>query len=253
MIKLHNIHMNFKNEMDSSIQNVLKDVSLHVEKGDCLGILGESGSGKSTLGRIIVGLLKPTSGDYSFLGVNPYKSKAEKKVLQHNISVVFQDYNTSVNPRFTVSEIIAESVNVLAKRNKSKIDVKATVREYLHAVGLDDDFLERFPHQLSGGQLQRVCIARAIAVKPQIILLDEAISSLDAHTQVQIMELLKDLQTKYNLTYIFITHDLTAITYLCNKVAFLYQGEITEMIAVKDIAKTQDAYARKLIDVVIEI
>lgn len=253
MLKVKNVNMNFKSEMDSSIQKVLKNVSLTVEKGDCLGILGESGSGKSTLGRIMVGILRPTSGEYTFLDANPYKSKAEKRILQHNISVVFQDYNTSVNPRFTVEEIIAESVNVLAKRNKTKVNVKATVKEYLHAVGLDDDFLDRFPHQLSGGQLQRVCIARAIAVQPKVILLDEAISSLDAHTQVQVMELLKNLQATYNLTYIFITHDLTAITYLCNKVAFLYQGEITEMIAVKDIAKTQDAYARKLIDVVIEI
>ncbi|MFI3272641.1 MAG: dipeptide/oligopeptide/nickel ABC transporter ATP-binding protein [Pseudomonadota bacterium] len=253
MLKMSNINMNFKSEIDSSIQKVLKNVSLTVEKGDCLGILGESGSGKSTLGRIMVGILRPTSGEYTFLDANPYKSKAEKRILQHNISVVFQDYNTSVNPRFTVEEIIAESVNVLAKRNKEKVDVKATVKEYLHAVGLSDDFLDRFPHQLSGGQLQRVCIARAIAVKPQVILLDEAISSLDAHTQVQIMELLRDLQAKYNLTYVFITHDLTAITYLCNKVAFLYQGEITEMIAVKDIAKTKNAYARKLIDVVIDI
>ena len=253
LIKISDIKMNFKSELNSEMQKVLKGISLEVNQGDCIGILGESGSGKSTLGRILVGLLKPTSGKYYFMGKEPYESKKDKKFLSENISVVFQDYNTSVNPRFTVFEIIAESVNVLAKRSKSKVDTKDIVKEYLYAVGLDESFMDRFPHQLSGGQLQRVCIARASAVKPKIILLDEAISSLDAHTQVQIMELLRDLQEKYELTYIFITHDLTAITYLCNKVAFLYKGKITEMISVEDIAKTEDEYARKLIDVVIEI
>ena len=253
LIKISDIKMNFKSELNSEMQKVLKGISLEVNQGDCIGILGESGSGKSTLGRILVGLLQPTSGKYYFMGKEPYESKKDKKFLSENISVVFQDYNTSVNPRFTVFEIIAESVNVLAKRSKSKVDTKDIVKEYLYAVGLDESFMDRFPHQLSGGQLQRVCIARAIAVKPKIILLDEAISSLDAHTQVQIMELLRDLQEKYELTYIFITHDLTAITYLCNKVAFLYKGKITEMISVEDIAKTEDEYARKLIDVVIEI
>ena len=253
LIKISDIKMNFKSELNSEMQKVLKGISLEVNQGDCLGILGESGSGKSTLGRILVGLLKPTNGKYYFMGKEPYENKKDKKFLSENISVVFQDYNTSVNPRFTIFEIIAESVDVLAKRNKSKVDTKAIVKEYLYAVGLNDSFMDRFPHQLSGGQLQRVCIARAIAIKPKIILLDEAISSLDAHTQVQIMELLKNLQEKYELTYIFITHDLTAITYLCNKVAFLYKGEITEIISVEDIAKTEDEYAKKLIEVVIDI
>ncbi len=256
MIKVENLKMNFKSELTSEMQHVLKGLSFEVKKGDCLGILGESGSGKSTLGRILVGLLKPSEGGYYFMGKQPYKSRADKKFLSENISIVFQDYNTSVNPRFTVYDIIGEAVDVLAKRSKQKLsknDKTNLLINYLAAVGLDESFLERFPHQLSGGQLQRVCIARAIAVQPKIILFDESISSLDAHTQVQIMELLKELQEKYDLTFVFITHDLTAVTYLCNKIMFLHNGEVTEFIETKDIGKTKDPYARKLIEVVIEI
>lgn len=253
MIKLKNINMSFKSEFSSKKQHVLKDVSIDIEKGDCLGILGESGSGKSTLGRILSGLLKPSSGSYLFDGKEPYKSKQNKKYLSEHISVVFQDYNTSVNPRFNVYEIILESLKVVGKRTNKDIDFDKKVSELLVTVGLDDTYKNRFPHQLSGGQLQRVCIARAIAIQTKIILFDEAISSLDSHTQVQIMDLLKQLQSKLDLTFVFITHDLTSVTYLCNKVMFLYNGEVTEFIDVKDISKTNDAYAKKLLSTVISI
>ncbi|MFI3174369.1 MAG: dipeptide/oligopeptide/nickel ABC transporter ATP-binding protein [Bacillota bacterium] len=253
MIQVTDLKMSFKSELTGERQQVLKGLNFKVEQGDCLAILGESGSGKSTLGRILVGLLKPSSGEYTFLDQNPYKSRANRKFLSQNISIVFQDYNTSVNPRFTVTEIVAESINVLAKRSGIAVDKDAKVLEHLKTVGLDESFLDRFPHQLSGGQLQRVCIARAIAIEPKVIVFDEAISSLDAHTQVQIMDLLRELQSKFDLTYLFITHDLTAVTYLCNKVMFLYQGNITELIDVADIGSTDDPYAKKLVEVVIDV
>lgn len=261
MIKVENLEMSFKSELTSEMQQVLKGISFQVEQGDCLAVLGESGSGKSTLGRILVGLLKPTGGTYHFLEEEPYKNRAGRKALSENISIVFQDYNTSVNPRFSIAEIIGESIDVVARRTNKKTEKKTEkkaakkeeVLEYLEAVGLDESFYHRFPHQLSGGQLQRVCIARAIAVNPKVILFDEAISSLDAHTQVQIMDLLKDLQEKYGLTYIFITHDLTSVTYMCNKVMFLYRGNITELIEVDEIARTEDVYAKKLLKAVIDI
>lgn len=256
MIKIDNMTMEFKNELGAGKQTVLKNVNFQVNEGDCLAVLGESGSGKSTLARIIVGLLKPTSGTYSFMDKNPYESKGNKEFLAKHISIVFQDYNTSVNPRFTVTEIIGECLDLLKKRGRktfSKIEKNEKISEYLKAVGLNDDFMDRLPHQLSGGQLQRVCIARALAIEPEIIVFDEAISSLDAHTQVQIMDMLRELQEKYNLTFVFITHDLTAVTYLCNKVMFLYNGNVEEIINVKDIGNTKSEYAQKLIDVVIEI
>ncbi len=253
MIQVKDLKMHFRSELTGEKQKVLQGLNFTVHQGDCLAILGESGSGKSTLARILVGLLKPSGGSYEIFGKNPYKSMANRRFLREQISIVFQDYNTSVNPRFTVAEIIGESLDVLCKRQKRTIDKSAKVLEYLQTVGLDQTFLDRFPHQLSGGQLQRVCIARAIAVEPKVVVLDEAISSLDAHTQVQVMDLLRNLQEAYGFTYLFITHDLTAVTYLCNKVMFLYHGKITEMIDVKDIAKCNDPYAKKLVEVVIEI
>lgn len=122
------------------------------------------------------------------------------------------------------------------------------IRNLLSLVGLPEEFAERFPHELSGGQLQRVCIARAVACKPEVILFDEAISSLDAHTQVQVMDLLRELKDKLKLTYVFITHDLTSITYLCDDVLFLYHGRVSEYLSVSRIRETTDTYARKLLE-----
>lgn len=253
MISIENLTMHFRSEQLGEKQKVLRGLSFEVQQGDCLGVLGESGSGKSTLARILTGLLKPSGGHYHFMGQEPHKNRTAKRFLRENISVVFQDYNTSVNPRFTVAEIMDESLDVLARRRGVAIDKAQKRLEHLHTVGLDESFLARFPHQLSGGQLQRVCIARAIAVEPKLIVLDEAISSLDAHTQVQIMDLLRNLQQKLGLTYIFITHDLTAVTYLCNKVMFLHAGKITDCIDVTDIGRTNDPYAQKLAKVVLSI
>ena len=143
-------------------------------------------------------------------------------------------------------------MTVQERREGKKLDRKGETSRLLELVGLPADFADRFPHELSGGQLQRVCIARAVACKPEIILFDEAISSLDAHTQVQVMDLLKKLKEKLGLTYVFITHDLTSVTYLCDEVMFLYKGRITEHIPVSRIAQTTDVYARKLLDSIIE-
>lgn len=251
MINLQNINMFFNNELTHTQQHILKNVSFEVKQGQSLAILGESGSGKTTLGNIIIGLLKPSSGEYFFDGLNPYQNKHAKQHLHHKMSVVFQDYNTSVNPRFTVFDIIAEAVIIGAKRGILTSSIQDRVMYLVQRVGLSNDFNERFPHQLSGGQLQRVCIARAIASNPEVILFDEAISSLDMHTQVQIMDLLKDLQNELNLTYIFITHDIMAVTYMCSDVLFLHNGEITEKIAVTDLASTKDSYATNLLTSVI--
>lgn len=218
-----------------------------VKEGTCLGILGECGSGKSTMGRVLCGLLKPDSGEAVLDGVSVYASRAGRRNLQNKLSIVFQDYTTSANPRFRIRDIIGEGLTVQERREGKKLDRKAETSRLLELVGLPADFADRFPHELSGGQLQRVCIARAVACKPEIILFDEAISSLDAHTQVQVMDLLRELKDRLGLTYIFITHDLTSITYLCDDVLFLYQGRVTENLPVERISETKDEYARKLL------
>mgnify|MGYP000962111999 FL=1 len=252
MLELKNINVSFHSERQDKIfghtrQQVLFDVSLAVKEGTCLGILGESGSGKSTMGRVLCGLLKPDSGEAVLDGVSVYASRAGRRNLQNKLSIVFQDYTTSANPRFRIRDIIGEGLTVQERREGKKLDRKAETSRLLELVGLPADFADRFPHELSGGQLQRVCIARAVACKPEIILFDEAISSLDAHTQVQVMDLLRELKDRLGLTYIFITHDLTSITYLCDDVLFLYQGRVTENLPVERISETKDEYARKLL------
>lgn len=256
MLKLEHVCVSFRRERQDKIfghtrQQVLFDVSLEVKKGTCLGILGESGSGKSTMGRVICGLLKPDSGEMFLDGTSVYASRSGRRELQNKLSIVFQDYTTSANPRFRVSDIIKEGLFVRQRREKIKINQKSETAKLLELVGLSAEFADRFPHELSGGQLQRVCIARAVACNPEIILFDEAISSLDAHTQVQVMDLLRELKERLNLTYIFITHDLTSITYLCDDVLFLYQGHVTENLPVKRINETNDAYARKLLESIV--
>ena len=257
MIKMREICVSFRSERQEKLfgvsrDQILFDVSLDLEQGSCLGILGESGSGKSTLGRVICGLLKPDSGSYQLDGTAVYVSRAGKKLLQNRLSVVFQDYTTSANPRFRIRDVLAEGIRVWERKSKEKIDRTAECRRLMELVGLNETYLDRFPHELSGGQLQRVCIARAVACRPELILFDEAISSLDAHTQVQIMDLLRELKEKLNLTYVFITHDLTSVTYLCDQVMFLYHGRVTERIPVNQIAQTKNPYARKLLESVIE-
>ena len=241
------------NDLHVSLQSHHKEielvcgVSFAVAPGECLGILGESGSGKSTMGRVLCGLLKPDSGEAVLDGVSVYASRAGRRNLQNKLSIVFQDYTTSANPRFRIRDIIGEGLTVQERREGKKLDRKAETSRLLELVGLPADFADRFPHELSGGQLQRVCIARAVACKPEIILFDEAISSLDAHTQVQVMDLLRELKDRLGLTYIFITHDLTSITYLCDDVLFLYQGRVTENLPVERISETKNEYARKLL------
>ena len=184
-------------------------------------------------------------------GVSVYASRAGRRNLQNKLSVVFQDYTTSANPRFRVKDIIGEGLTVRERRERGRLERNKETAALLELVGLPADFADRFPHELSGGQLQRVCIARAVACKPEVILFDEAISSLDAHTQVQVMDLLQDLKEKLGLTYVFITHDLTSITYLCDDVLFLYQGRVTEYLPVSRISETKDEYARRLLESIV--
>ncbi|MDO4491554.1 MAG: ABC transporter ATP-binding protein [Lachnospiraceae bacterium] len=256
MLKLDKVCVSFRSECQNRIfgytrQQILFDVSVEVKKGTCLGILGESGSGKSTMGRVLCGLLKPDSGNVLLNDIPVYASPAGRRELQNKLSVVFQDYTTSANPRFRVKDILNEGIYVRKRREKISLNHEKEINRLLELVGLSSDFANRFPHELSGGQLQRVCIARAVACNPEIILFDEAISSLDAHTQVQVMDLLLELKNKLSLTYIFITHDLTSITYLCDDVLFLHQGHVTEHLPVKHINETKDAYARKLLQSIV--
>ncbi|WP_294892180.1 dipeptide/oligopeptide/nickel ABC transporter ATP-binding protein [uncultured Gilliamella sp.] len=254
LLQVENVKKSFlqpnQNLFSRTKNTVINGVSFELKQGECLGIIGESGSGKSTLGKLILGLEKPDSGNIYFNGQDIAKRAWKKSTMRKAISAVFQDYNASVNPYFTASQIIAEPIDIYEKLAKD--DRKLRINALLEQVGLDSSFYHRFAHQMSGGQLQRVCIARAIACSPQFILFDEAVSSLDISVQTQILSLLADLQKQLNLTSIFITHDLTTITYLCNKVAFFYKGEIIEYIdSIDKLNQVKNPYSIQLLESVL--
>lgn len=257
LLEAKDIKVSFRKENQEKVfgkerQTVLNGVSLELKRGECLGIIGESGSGKSTLGRVILGLHKPEKGTVLIDGTELYGKKRKMKNIKYDISVVFQDYVSSVNPRFTVMSALDEAINVHIINTGEKLDKinrRNMAVELLNNVGLDESFLSRYPHELSGGQLQRVCIARAVAIHPKIILLDEAVSSLDVSTQTQVMDYLIKLRKIYRFSYIFITHDLSTITYLCDRVLFFNNGNIIEEVDdIKDLNHAKTDYAKELLN-----
>lgn len=245
IIEVKNIKKNYS-KLGKGVQEVLKGISFNIEEGDCVGLIGESGSGKSTLSRVVLGLEKCSSGEVLI------DRKPVGKWIKENpgkISVVFQDYTSSANPRFTIKEVISESI-ISTKLNTH---IESRVNELLEKVGLSLELKDRYPHELSGGQLQRVCIARAISTNPKFLVLDEAISSLDVSVQAQIMKLLRDLKDDLNLTYLFIAHDLQAVMSICSKILFLYKGNIVDEVASKDLCKVENEYSKKLLSSIIPL
>jgi peptide/nickel transport system ATP-binding protein len=201
-------------------------VSFNIERGTTLGLVGESGSGKTTVGKLILRLLEPTSGSVYYDGRDVFKLKGkELKEFRRNAQMVFQDPYSSLNPRMTVFQIIMEPVKV----HKIKVDdPESFVVKLLYRVGLNETHLYRYPHEFSGGQRQRIAIARVLALRPEFIVLDEPTSALDVSVQAQILELLKDLQRDFNLTYLFISHDLGVVRYMSDYIAVMYLGKIVE-------------------------
>lgn len=214
-------------------KKVLKDISFLIEEGTCLGLIGTSGAGKSTLGNVILGIQPPQHGEVLFQGFNIYKAdKRTRKKLRRDLQVVFQDSYSAVNPRMTAESIISEPLENYEKLTKE--EQRKRVIELLERVGLSEKDLKKYPHQFSGGQLQRINIARAIAVKPKLIILDESVSSLDMVTQSLILQLLSDLKDELSLSYLFITHDIKAAFSISDKIAVLEKGELIEQYESKN-------------------
>ena len=203
-------------------------VSFDVMPGETLGLVGESGCGKSTTGRAVLRLYDPTAGTVELEGRDiTHVEGQELRALRPRMQMIFQDPQASLNPRMTVFSIIAEPLD--EHRSMSKRDKQDKVRELMDAVGLRDDFADRYPHEFSGGQRQRIGIARALALDPRFIVCDEPIAALDVSIQAQVVNLLEDLQAKLGLTYLFISHDLSMVRHLATRVAVMYLGRIVEL------------------------
>jgi peptide/nickel transport system ATP-binding protein/oligopeptide transport system ATP-binding protein len=231
LLSIENLNKHFKVNNQDSKHRLLKavdNVSFSILEGETLGLVGESGCGKSTLGRTILNLYPPTSGDVIYKGTPLDKiSKNEMKSLRRDLQVIFQDPSASLNPRKTIESIITEPF--IVHKLYTKAEREARVRTLMKDVGLADYHKKRYPHELSGGQKQRVGIARALSLNPRFIVCDEAVSALDVSVQAQVLNLLQDLQDKYSLTYLFISHNLNVVYQVSDRVMVMYLGNIVEI------------------------
>jgi peptide/nickel transport system ATP-binding protein len=219
-------HQPFKKEKE--YLKAVDGVDLSVYKGETLGIVGESGCGKSTLGNLIMGLLQPTEGEVYFNGVEISKMKErDLKKYRVDYQMIFQDPFSSLNPRMHVFDLIAEPLLTHKKLSRKELEVE--VHRLMVDVGLDPSYTSRYPHEFSGGQRQRIGIARALALKPKLIICDEPVSALDVSIQAQILNLLDELQKKYDLTYIFISHGLPALRHISDRIGVMYLGNMVEL------------------------
>ena len=228
LVKADHVKVYFKGKKRGQTVKAVDDVSFEIMKGETFGVVGESGCGKSTLGRTLIRLQQPTDGHIYLNGTDIAGLKgAQLKEMRKEAQIIFQDPSACLNPRRTIKQILMEPFEI--HNLKGKIDVDAKIMELLQLVGLDSYHLSRYPHELSGGQKQRIGIARALALEPQIIICDEAVSALDVSVQAQVLNLLQELKEKLGLTYFFISHNLNVVYQVSDRVGVMYLGKMVEI------------------------
>lgn len=235
LLEIKNLKQYFKLNKNKIVK-AIDNLSLEIYKGEFLGLVGESGSGKSTLGKSIVGINKITDGKIIYNGVElSSNNKLQKKLVSERMQFIFQDSTSSLNSRMTIGDIISEPLKI-KKVYKNRIDREKKVHEMMNLVGLDKEYINKYPYDFSGGQRQRVAIARALSTNPEFIIADEPIASLDISMQAQIINLFKYLKSNEKLTCLFISHDLSMLRYISDRIAVIYKGKLVEL------ADTEELY-----------
>lgn len=235
LISIKNLNKEFKS--NGKTVHAVNNVSLDIYKGETLGLVGESGCGKSTLGNMLVHLHTPTSGDIFYEGREISRLKAKDvKQLYKKIQIIFQDPYSSLDPKKTIGWLIEEPL-IIHKIGSQKEEREKIMLDIMEVVGMDRSYLKKYPNQLSGGQRQRVAIAIALVLNPEFVVCDEAVSALDVSVQAQVLNLLKSLQEKFSLTYLFISHNLNVVSYMSDRVGVMYLGEIVELGDVAEISE----------------
>lgn len=254
LVQVQNLKKYFQSEGSFSFKRsyikAVDNVSFNIFAGETFGLVGESGCGKSTLGRTLLGLLRPSEGKVFFEGVDIFSlNHKQTKEMRKRMQLIFQDPSASLNPRRTIAEILNEPF--IIHKVGTKNERAARIKDLLDHVGLSDYHLSRYPHEMSGGQKQRVGIARALALNPQLVVCDEPVSALDVSIQAQVINLLEDLQKEYHLTYLFISHNLSVVHHICNRVGVMYLGKMVEAGSHADIYRdARHPYARALISAI---
>ncbi len=250
LLELRRVSKAYPRAGEGGTTTVVDDVSLSLRRGETLGLVGESGSGKSTLARIALGLIPPTGGDVLFEGESILRASAgAMRKLRRRMQPVFQDPYAALNPRMRVREILAEPFQIHKhEAARTRAALESTTAELLRTVGLDASALARYPHEFSGGQRQRINIARALALRPEVLVLDEPVSALDVSVGAQVVNLLRSLQREFALTYLFITHSMPLVRYLADEIAVLEKGKLLEYGPTAElIAAPKHPYTRALL------
>lgn len=239
LVRVRGLVKHFPVEGSDDVVRAVDGVTFEILQGETLGLVGESGCGKSTVGRCLLRLIEPTAGEVSFDGRDVRAMGGrELRALRREMQIIFQDPYASLNPRMKVRAIVGEPLSIHGMKDKE--ERRARVAELLRRVGLDPDYMNRYPHEFSGGQRQRIGIARALALNPKLIVADEPVSALDVSVQAQVVNLLQDLQSEFGLTYLFISHGLAVVEHISTRVAVMYLGRIVE------VASAEELYAEPL-------